>query len=94
MLPLPIVNKIYEGVLQLDDYKLNYGLCKALGNVLEDLGTSIYKIALRNNGIIDADYAEVIRGALKNPNIRSLAIRNNEFKEESLNELLKYFRNP
>lgn len=91
VLPLPIINKIFEGVLSLDDYKLNYGLCKALGNVLEDLGDSIHKIDLRNNGIVDVDYAEIIKGALKNPHIRSLALSKNEFKEESLNELLKYF---
>jgi hypothetical protein len=37
VLPLPIITKINEGVLCLDDYKLNFGLCKALGNVLDDL---------------------------------------------------------
>ena len=51
VVPLPIINKIYDGVLYLDDYKLNFGLCKALGNVLDDLGDTIHKIDLRNNGI-------------------------------------------
>jgi len=37
VLPLPIISKINEGVLSLDDYKLNFGLCKALGTVFEDL---------------------------------------------------------
>lgn len=92
VLPLPIISKIFEGVLSLDDYKLSFGLCRALGAVFEDLGESIYKIVLRNNGITDADYAEVLKGAIKNPNIKSLAIRNNEFKEESLKELLRYFK--
>ena len=92
VLPLPIINKIFEGVLTLDDYKLNYGLCKALGNVLDDLGDQIYKIDLHNNGISDLDFAEILRGAIKNPHIRSLSIRNNEFREESLKELLKYFK--
>jgi len=64
VLPLPIVNKIFEGVLTLDDYKLNYGLCKALGNVLDDIGDSLCKIDLRNNGILDIDLAEIIKGAL------------------------------
>ena len=84
VLPLPIIHKIFEGVLTLDDYKLNFGLCKALGNVLDDLGDSLYKIDLRNNGISDYDYAEIIRGAINNPNIRALTLRNNEFREESL----------
>jgi hypothetical protein len=75
VVPLPLVNKIYEGVLNLDDYKLNFGLCKALGNVLDDLGDSIYKIDLRNNGIEDSDFAEIVKGALKNPHIKALAIR-------------------
>jgi hypothetical protein len=83
VVPLPIVNKIFEGVLYLDDYKLNFGLCKALGNVLDDLGDSIYKLDLRNNGITDSDFAEVIKGALQNPHIKSICFRNNEFKEES-----------
>jgi hypothetical protein len=43
---------------------LNFGLCKALGNVLDDLGDTIYKIDMRNNGISDSDFAEVIKGAL------------------------------
>jgi hypothetical protein len=83
VVPLPIVNKIFEGVLYLDDYKLNFGLCKALGNVLDDLGDSIYKLDLRNNGITDSDFAEVIKGALQNPHIKSISLRNNEFKDES-----------
>ncbi len=91
VLPLPIISKISEGVLSLDDYKLNFGLCKALSNVLDDLDDSIFKIDLRNNGITDSDFAEVIRGAIKNPHIKSLSIRNNEFRELSLQELLKYF---
>ena len=91
VLPLPIISKINEGVLTLDDYKLNLGLCKALSIVLDDLGDSIYKIDLRNNGITDIEFAEIIKGAIKNPNIRSLSIMNNEFKEESLKQLLPYF---
>ncbi len=91
VVPLPIINKIFDGVLYLDDYKLNYGLCKALGNVLDDLTDSIYKIELRNNGIADSDFAEVIKGAIQNPHVKSLCLRNNEFKEKSLEELLKYF---
>jgi hypothetical protein len=91
VLPLPIISKISEGVLSLDDYKLNFGLCKALSNILDDLEDSIFKIDLRNNGINDSDFAEIIRGAIKNPHIRSLSLRNNELREESLKELLKYF---
>jgi hypothetical protein len=64
VLPLPIISKIFEGVLCLDDYKLNFGLCKALGNVLDDLRETIYKIDLRNNGINDLDFAEIIKGSL------------------------------
>ncbi len=84
VVPLPIVNKIYDGVLSLDDYKLNYGLCKALGNVLDDLGDSLYKIDFRNNGITDSDFAEILKGSIQNPNIKSICLRNNEFKEVSL----------
>lgn len=91
VLPLPIISKIRQGVLSLGDYKLNFGLCKALSNVLDDLDDSIFKIDLRNNGITDSDFAEIIRGAIKNPHIKCLSIRNNEFRELSLQELLKYF---
>jgi len=84
VVPLPIINKIFESVLYLDDYKLNFGLCKALGNVLDDIGDSIYKLDLRNNGITDSDFSEVIKGALQNPHIKSICLRNNEFKDESL----------
>ena len=93
VLPLPIISKINEGVLSLDDYKLNFGLCKALGNVFEDLDDQIYKIDLRNNGLTDHDFAEILRGSIKNKNIKSFCLRNNEFKEESLKELMKYFEN-
>lgn len=91
VVPLPIVNKIIDGVLDLNDYKLNFGLCKALGNVLDDLGDTIHKIDLKNNGITDSDYAEVVKGALQNPHIKSLSLRNNEFRTESLNQIIKYF---
>lgn len=53
VLPLPLISKINEGILELDEYKLNFGLCKALSAVLDDLGDSIYKISLSNNGILD-----------------------------------------
>lgn len=92
VLPLPIINKISEGVLRLDDYKLNFGLCKALGDVLDDLGETITTIDLRNNGIDDSDFAVIIEGALLNPHIKSLSLRNNEFKEESLRALMGYFK--
>jgi hypothetical protein len=91
VLPLPIINKISEGVLRLDDYKLNNGLCKALGDVLDDLGETITKIDLRNNGIDDYDFAAIIKGAIQNPHIRSISNRNNEFKDESLKALMGYF---
>ena len=48
VLPLPIIHKIFEGVLTLDDYKLNFGLCKALGNVLDDLGDFLLRVGNRN----------------------------------------------
>lgn len=63
VVPLPLVNKIFEGVLSLDNYRLNFGLCKALGNVLDDLSDSIFKIDLTNNGIGDSDCAEILSGA-------------------------------
>lgn len=88
VLPLPILNKIEDGVLALEDYKLNYGLCVALGSVLDDLGALIRKIVLRNNGITDSGYAVLLEGALKNKNIKSLHLRNNEFQEESLEVML------
>jgi hypothetical protein len=91
-LPLPITNKIVEGVLRLDDYKLNLGLCNALGNVLEDLGEAITTIDLRNNGINDYDFAHILRGAVLNPHIKSISIRNNDFRDESLKALMEYFK--
>lgn len=92
VLPLPIVNKISEGVLRLEDYKLNFGLCKALGNVLDDLGESITKIVLKNNGIEDLDFSLIILGAIQNPFIKSLTIKNNEFKDECLKAMMGYFK--
>lgn len=92
VLPLPILNKIEDGVLALDDYKLNFGLCKALGNVLDDLGSLIRKIVLKNNGINDLAYAEILNGALQNKYIKSLHIKNNEFRDLSLNQIVNYFK--
>ena len=80
-----------DGVLSLEDYKLNIGLCSALSLVFEDLGPKIYKLVLQNNGITDSDYAELLRGAIKNPYITSFILRKNEFQEESKTELLKFF---
>jgi hypothetical protein len=90
-LPLPILNKIEDGVLALEDYKLNLGLCKALGSVLDDLGSMIRKIVLRNNGINDASYALILEGALQNKNIKSLHLRGNEFSENYLNHFINHF---
>ena len=92
VLPLPIIHKISQGVLALEDYRLNSGICTALASVLEDLGSAIHKIVLKNNGITDSSYAEIIKGAIKNPNIKSLALLNNEFREASLTAILDYFQ--
>lgn len=80
-------------MLALEDYKLNLGLCKALGSVLDDLGALIRKIVLRNNGINDESYAIILDGALQNKNIKSLHLRGNEFAEASLKKFLHYFEN-
>lgn len=56
-----------------------------------DLGDQIRKIVLKNNGIDDKAYSQIIKGALKNPNIKSLIIRDNEFQKESLTQILGYF---
>lgn len=92
VLPLPILSKIEDGVLALVDYKLNFGLCKALGSVIGDLDSLITKIVLSNNGISDIGYANILQGAFKNDNVKSLHIRNNAFQEESLQQYLRYFR--
>lgn len=92
VLPLPILSKIEDCVLSLDDYKLNFGLCKALGGVFGDLGALIKKIVLRNNGITDLGYAQMLEGAFKNRNITALHLKNNEFKENSLQQILNYFK--
>jgi hypothetical protein len=42
------------------------------------------KIVLKSNGINDTAFAFIVEGALKNKYIRSLVLRNNEFKDESL----------
>ena len=54
---MPILQKITDRVLRLEDYKLNSGLCKAIGSIREDLGSQIFKIVLVNNGIDDEAYA-------------------------------------
>eukprot|EP00347_Sterkiella_histriomuscorum_P021600 403333417 len=92
VLPLPILSKIEDGVLSLDDYKLNFGLCKALGSVLEDLGGLIRKLVLKNNGINDKSYSILLEGALRNRNIKSLHLKGNEFQEDSLQQYLDYFK--
>lgn len=68
MYDLPIFTRIKDNVLTLTGYKLNSGVCKALGIYLAESNWRIDKsfllkeLVLDNNGNSDEDFAEILAG--------------------------------
>ena len=65
---LPIFAKIKDNELSLTNYRLNSGVCRALGVYLAESNWRIDKsyllkeLVLDNNDITDEDFAEILAG--------------------------------
>ena len=78
-----------DGTLSLTGYKLNTGLCTALGNFLgknihSDNPYIVRSLILDDNGISDDDFANILRGICQQGYLRILCYSHNEFGPLSL----------
>lgn len=81
---LPILNRIVAKGLILINYKLNMGVCSAIGEAFSGNPKLLTSICLDNNGILDAEAAKIFQGLRKLDHVRSITYRRNEFGLESL----------
>lgn len=83
VVPLPILNRLELGdslrVLSLEDYTVNDGQAKCLGECLGRFGPGAFtKIYLYNNGLKDRPLAAIFEGASRNQHISSLEVAMNQ----------------
>ena len=65
VVPIPMLSKLKDGELALDNFRLNPGLASALGSTVLSGATGLRKLLLRNNGTVDADLGKVLEGLLE-----------------------------
>ena len=85
---LPILNRVVAKSLILINYKLNFGVCSALGNSLQGNSKLLTKICLDNNGCLDLDFAKILTGLKHLDNIKSIVYRRNQFGVQSLEAII------
>ena len=90
---LPTMTHISEdGTLSLTGYKVNSGLCSALGDFLGKNTHQTSPFVVRNlilddNGISDSDFANILRGIRQQGKLLSFSYSQNEFGPLSLEQL-------
>jgi len=90
---LPTMTHISEdGTLSLTGYKVNSGLCSALGDFLgknkhQTSPFIVRNLILDDNGISDADFANILRGILHQGKLVSISYSQNDFGALSLEQL-------
>jgi len=96
VVPLPILNRLEHGgslkVLSLEDYNVNAGQAKCLGECLGKFGPGAFtKIYMYNNGLKDRQLAALLEGASRNPHVASLEVALNQMQGLSTPLLCKFF---
>jgi hypothetical protein len=86
--PLPILFKIVEGKLRLENYTLNKEVTKSLAIVCEQFPDILHSIHFNRNGMKDEEMALLIQALGKLNRCNSIILKHNEFGEESFKALL------
>ena len=90
---LPAFAKVKDSKLQLVNYPLNCGLCKAMGQYLINsswrinLSYILLHLHLDNNRITDSDFANILKGVCVQQQLSSLTYSRNEFGKNSIDQL-------
>ena len=87
VVPLPAFDKIRNNNFVLEGYKLNPGVCKAIGTAVQEYEKPINKILLSNNGLSDEMLSNIVHGFKHNEELSGLTIKQNEFGPRSLEQV-------
>ncbi|CAI2382226.1 unnamed protein product [Moneuplotes crassus] len=87
VLAVPVINKLKDKKLILENYRMNEGLAKALEAAIEELAEYLEVLALKSNDMNDASLASIIKGVCTNPYVTTIKIENNKLEEESAKSL-------
>jgi len=82
--PLPILSHINANTLNLANYTLSSGHCKALKRASQFLQTNINRVRFNNCGIDDGEMANLLQAFCQFKDFKSIIYRQNELNEESL----------
>ena len=90
---MPILDKITNKTLVLQNYALSQGHCRGLAKSFQYLDvTRVNRVLFNNCGISGREFAELLRGLQKLRDVKSITYKQNQFSHESLAELAKLFQ--
>ena len=81
---LPIINKVENGVLPLQDYTLSIGQCRGLAAVMEKTKLPIETLFLDNCGVDDEELADLFKGFQAIDDFRRFYYKDNGFYANAL----------
>lgn len=89
MVALPILFKIKNFRLKLENYTLNAGICESFAKAIEIFPEILDSITLAYNGLKDIDLHTIIEALTKLKQIKSISIKNNEIMNLSTQGILQ-----
>ena len=88
---MPILNKMEDQVLALEDYTLNREQIKCLSQCIQNFSSNAFrKVYLNNNGLKDIEIAEFLEGLVQNKNINAIEIAYNRVEDHGIRALCKF----
>ena len=86
--PLPLINKIYNKKLILQDYTLDSSHLAGLRDSINNQTTTILEeVMLDNCGIDDAELSLLLKGLMNMQHFRTFVYKNNSLMERGLDTL-------
>ena len=86
---IPVLARIEKKVLNLIGYKMNLGLCHAVGQAFRLANDVIEKLLFESTGMDDPMFAAILEGLSDQSNFKSVTYKKNSFEnlEEPLSHL-------
>ena len=91
---MPTLAKIKDKVLNLAGYKMNLGLCKALGRAFLLYHDVLEKLLLESTGTDDEMLAAILEGLREQVNFKSVTYKRNIMDQLSVRALVKLAHRP
>ena len=89
-LELPLMERVFNGNLSLQDYKLTSKHCKSLAECVHFLKDPLKRLQLENVGITDKDFAVILTSLQEVKDFKAIVYAKNTFDKYSLEALVPF----